>query len=117
MFWRAFKEKEPTLSFTFQDEVLRTPAGLGAYQAHFSKLIGGTRPGIVWLSYEGLTTRLSPQLVPRHAPDTESDPVYGHLHCVTDAPHEKAQMELLAKLVNDGQFGGVLREFVNKETA
>lgn len=115
--WRAFKEKDPTLSFTFQDESLRSAASLGRYQSHFSKHLGGNLPGIVWLSFEGLSSRVSPPLVPRQDPNIELDPVYGHLHCVTDVPRDKEQMQILAKLVNDDEFGGILREFVKLDAA
>jgi hypothetical protein len=115
--WRAFKEKDPTLSFTFQDESLRDDAKLDRYQAHFARFLGGNLPGIVWLSFEGLSSKLSPPLVPRREPNKEADPIYGHLHCVTDAPRKKEHMELLAKLVNDREFGGVLREFVKRDAA
>jgi hypothetical protein len=116
--WRAFKEKDPTLSFTFQDESLRGEASLDRYQNHFSEHLGGNLPGVVWLSFEGLTSRVNPPLVPRQDPNIDSDPVYGHLHCVTDAPRDKEQMQLLAKLVNDDdKFGGILREFVKLDAA
>lgn len=112
--WRAFKAGtgEETLSFTFQDQPLCDPAELDKYRAHFAKVIGGNKPGILWLSFEGLALKLVPPLPPRWDPDLSADPVYGHLHCVTDAPRDKQHMELLAKLVNDGDFGGLLYEFV-----
>jgi hypothetical protein len=115
--WRAFKEKAPTLSFTFQDGSLRNEIGLDRYRAHFAKFLDGNLPGIVWLSFEGLSSKLSPPLVPRREPDEETDAIYGHLHCVTDAPFDKRHMQLLAKLVNDREFGGILREFVKRDAA
>ncbi len=119
LFWRAFKERESTLSFTFQDESLRNETSLDQYQTYYSRstFFGGNLPGIVWLSFEGLFSRVSPPLVPRQDPNIEEDPAYGHLHCVTDAPRDKAQMQILAKLVNDNEFGGILREFVKLDAA
>ena len=115
--WRGFKEKDPTMSLTYQDASLREDSGLDAYRVYFSKAIGGDLPGIVWLSFEGLTSRMNPPLVPRYEPDIELDPVYGHLHCVVDSPQEKDRLQLLAKLVNDGDFGGILREFQKQDAA
>ncbi len=114
LFWRAFKEKDPTLSFTLQDQSLLSDKAVDDYQAYFARQLGGDLPGIVWLTVEGLAVRLDPPLPPRRDPDNETDPVYGHLHCVTDAPRDKEQMERMAMLVNSGQWGGVLREVVVK---
>ena len=115
--WQAFKKTDSTLSFTFQDESLRDEASLDRYQAHYARFVDGNLPGIVWLSFEGLSSKLSPPLVPRREPDKETDPIYGHLHCVTDAPSDNGHMQLLAKLVNDRDFGGILREFVKRDAA
>ncbi len=118
--WKAFKEKDPTLSFTFQDESLSSETSLDQYQTYYSRseFFGGNLPGIVWLSFEGLFSRVSPPLVPRQDPNIEEDPAYGHLHCVTDAPRDREQMQILAKLVNDDdEFGGILREFVKLDAA
>ncbi len=119
LIWKAFKERDPTLSFTFQDETLRSDANLDRYQAYYSRseFFNGNLPGIVWLSFEGLSLRVAPPLVPRQDPNIEEDPTYGHLHCVTDAPRDKAHMQILAKLVNDAEFGGILREFVKLDAA
>jgi hypothetical protein len=114
--WRAFNDRDATFSLTFQDEGLCGEVGLTAYQEHFSGFIGGNLPGLFWLLFEGLTTKLSPPLPPRYDPDS-SDETYGHLHCCTEKPHNRDHMELLAKLVNDGDNGGVLREFVKRTAA
>ncbi|HEY3241720.1 MAG TPA: hypothetical protein VGM03_00070 [Phycisphaerae bacterium] len=115
VYWRAFKEKDdvPTLSYTYQDASLRSDPALDAYREYFSRALGGDLPGLLWLSWRALAQQVRPPLPPRHDPDA-SDPVYGHLHCVTDAPRDKIRMELLAKLVNDRDLGGVLREVVRR---
>ncbi|MCH7701787.1 MAG: hypothetical protein IID37_08870 [Planctomycetes bacterium] len=106
--WRHFKDNDPRMSLTYQDLGLQDDTGIDSYQEYFSKFIDGNLPGIFWLSFLGLTQRIDPPLTPRHDPDS-SDPEYGDLHCSTESPRYKAQMEMLAKLVHDGQEGGVLR--------
>ena len=106
LYWRAFKDNDPRLSLTFCNSALRTAAGLDAYHEYFSELVGKILPAILWISFVGLTRRLDPSLEPRHDP-VDEEPIYGHLHCSTDAPRDKAHMELLAKLVNDGEHAGI----------
>lgn len=114
--WRAFKDDDETLSLTFQDDSLKGNAAILDYQEHFSAAIGGDLPGLLWFSFDGLTSRLDPPLPPRHDPDS-SDSRYGHLHCSTDKPRDRAHMQLLQKLVNDGEFAGVLFRFVKRSAA
>jgi hypothetical protein len=112
---RAFLEPDhiPTLSFSLQNEELTEDSAIEAYREYFSRSMEGDLVGLVWLSYEALTVELRPPLPPRGAPD-DSDPVYGHLHCVTDKPLDKKHRDALAKLVTDGKVGGILRECVKK---
>lgn len=116
--WKAFKEKDEvlTLSFTFQNEELLADSAITAYQQYFSRMIGGDLPGLLRLWFEGLATILAPPLPPRYEPDPE-DEAYGHLHCCTDKPRDKKHMEQLAKLINDGDLGEVLRVAVRKPAA
>lgn len=110
--WRAFKDKDARLSFTFQDESLSCDSGLDAYRRYVGdRYLSGDLPGICWLSFHGLVARLEPPLEPRHNPDP-TDEVYGHLHCSTDQPRDRAHMDLMAKLVHDGEHGGLLRDYV-----
>ena len=106
--WRAFKDRDPRLSFTLRDASLVTHDSLDEYRRYIAdKYLGGTLPGICWLSFRGLVRELDPPLPPGHDPDP-SDSVYGHLHCSTDSPKDKPHMEKMAKLVNDGEFGKLL---------
>lgn len=107
--WRAFKDGDPRLSLTYRNQWLKTDEGLDAYRKYFSERAGTSLAGILWHSFHGLTRRVDPPLIPAHDPD-ESDPAYGDLHCSTQAP-DKAQMQLLAKLVNDGEHAGVARRY------
>lgn len=107
--WRAFRETGPSLSLTLQTGELRTEPGLELYQSRF-RFQSGDLPGICWLSFLGLTKLVAPPLEP-HWDSDETDPHYGHLHCCT-APPTKPQAERLAKLVNDDEYGGLLRDFV-----
>jgi hypothetical protein len=112
VYWRGFKDKGSRLSFTFQDESLSSDVGLDAYRRYVAeKYMSGDLPGICWLSYHGLVSRLDPALEPQHDPDS-TDFVYGHLHCSTAQPRDKEHMEKMAKLVNDGDYGGLLRDYV-----
>lgn len=107
LFWRAFKERAPSLSWTLKDESLLTNDALNAYRRHYSASIPSGLPGLCWLSFRGLPRELNPPLVPCRDPD-RSDPVYGHLHCSTPSPTDKSHMEKMAKLVNDGVYGRLL---------
>jgi hypothetical protein len=113
--WRTFKDKDPRLSLTFRDEALCTDAGLDAYHHYFSESAGAVLPGILWFSFLGLTQRIAPALEPSHDPDS-ADPVYGHLHCSTERPRDKPHMELLAKLVNDGEYAGIAKRCPDPST-
>ena len=115
--WRAFKDKDVRMSWTFRDESLQSDTAIDEYRAYFSqlideslKLVGASLPAILRFTFYGLTRCIDPPLEPRHDPDPD-DSKYGHLHCSTEAPHDKAHMELLAKLVNDGQFAGIARRY------
>lgn len=105
--WRAFNDGDPRMLLTYRNNDLRTDLGVRNYHAFFSERVGTALPAILWLSFVGLTQQIEPPLEPQSEPDN-TDPVYGHLHCSTPAPSDKPHMQLLAKLVNDGQFGGVL---------
>ncbi len=110
--WKAFKDKDPRMSFTFRDQALKTDVALDAYHNYFSETVGEVLPAILWFGFFGLTQRIQPPLEPRHDPD-RTDPIYGHLHCSTERPHGKPHMQLLAKLVNDGDHAGIARRYSN----
>ncbi|MGD2110376.1 MAG: hypothetical protein PVI86_13425 [Phycisphaerae bacterium] len=109
--WRAFKDNDPQFSLTFRDESLRSEEGLDAYHEYFSRGVGETLPAILWFAFFGLTRCIEPPLEPQHAPDRITDPVYGHLHCLTERPHGKPHMQVLAKLVNDGNHAGIAKRY------
>ena len=111
--WKAFKDRHERMSLTFRDDTLQEPADIDAYHEYFSEAAGAVLSAILWLSYLGLMERIEPPLEPKRDPD-DTDPKYGHLHCSTPAPHDKAHMEILAKLVNDGEYAGVLRRYAKK---
>ena len=112
--WRVFEAREKlderTLSFTLQDENLKTPQGIEQFQLD-KMLESGDLPGICLLTHADLTKKLIPPLPPRHDPDKE-DERYGHLHCVTDLPRDEDHMRLLATLATDN---GVVRDFVRHQ--
>lgn len=110
LWWRAFKDGDPQMSLTFRDETLKSNAELDAYHAYFCELFDAHLAGILWFTFRGLTTQISPPLEPRYCPD-DNDPVYGHLHCSCDAPRDKPHMELLAKLVTDAVHAGIARQY------
>ena len=95
---------------TYYDDSLKTEEAIEKYRRHFSNPTNGTLPAILWLTFLGLTREVQPPLEPQHDPD-KAEPVYGHLHCSAPAPDDKPHMQLLAKLVNDGEFAGVLCGF------
>lgn len=97
---------ETAPSWTLQDESLRTEGALDKYQAYWQSEDGG-RPGLFWVSYRGFTECLQPPLPPSRCPDA-ADLRYGHLHCTTEVPTRK-QCEILAKIVQDGDEGAILR--------
>lgn len=103
----AFEDRHPTLSFTYQDEELKSDTGLTRYQFD-KKLPSGDLPGLCVLSFQDLTVLLEPPLPPRHDIDHE-DEQYGLLHCCTDSPRDEDHREKMAKLATRN---GVLREFV-----
>lgn len=108
--WKAFKGKDVRISLTYRDETLQSDTAIDEYHAYFSELVGETLPVILRFTFYGLTKCVDPPLEPRYDPDSK-DPKYGHLHCSTDAPRGKPHMELLAKLVNDGQHAGIVRHY------
>ena len=109
--WEAFKPRdaEPSLSFTYQSEELRTEIQLTQYQRD-KALPHGDLPGLCSLTYHDFTDALRPPLVPRRDP-VEADEQYGHLHCVTDRPRDQIHMDKMAKLATRN---GVLRPYVRR---
>ena len=107
--WQVFdpREIDRTLSFTFQNDNLKTQQGIERFQLD-KMLKSGDLPGICLLTFGDLTKKLKPPLPPRYEPD-EEDEKYGHLHCVTDLPRDQDHMRLLATLATDN---GVVRDFV-----
>lgn len=99
---------EPTLSFTYQAETLRTDEALSAYQIDKKIPGSGDLPGICKLTYYDLTEALQPPLPPRFD-EVPEDPKYGSLHYVTDIPKDSIHMEMMAKLATRN---GVLRPFI-----
>lgn len=106
----AFEDKHETLSFTFQDDGLRTDHGLNDYHSA-KELPSGDLPGLCKLTFHDLTVTLRPPLPPRPDPDPQDDE-YGHLHCCTDQPSSDAQRTLMARLA---ERHGVVRPFVRKK--
>ena len=104
--WEAFHDRYATLSFTFQNEALRTQSGLDRYQRD-KVLPHGDLPGFCKLSFYDLTVSLEPPLPPRHDPVPE-DEKYGHLHCCTYRPRDQVHCRKMAKLATRN---GVVREF------
>ncbi|MHC4091836.1 MAG: hypothetical protein ACYSVY_16480 [Planctomycetota bacterium] len=112
--WEAFKprESEAHLSFTYEDDSLKTDEGLTAY--HRAKALPrGDLPGICKLTFHDLTQALEPPLRPRPERD-RSDEEYGHLHCVTDCPSDELHMRKMATLATRN---GVLRRFIRHRKA
>lgn len=105
--WRAFKDNDIRMSWTYRDETLKSDQGIDAYHEYFSELVGEPLPAILTFSCLGLGS-IQPPLLPMHDPDPE-DRKYGHLHCSTDSPRDKPHREMLAKLVNDGVHARILR--------
>jgi len=106
----VFKDKHETLSFTYQDEGLRTEAGLGQYQRD-KELGSGDLPGLCKITFHDLTVSLQPPLPPR--PDRNpDDEKYGHLHCCTDRPIDDVHRRKMAHLA---ERNGIVRPFVPKE--
>ena len=100
LMWKAFRERDARMSWTFRDDDLRTRDGLDAYHCYFSEKFGQPLAAILWFTFYGLTQRIDPPMEPRPDPDPE-DPKYGRLHCSTNRPRDQDQMELLA--IVDGQ--------------
>ena len=107
--WGVFqpREQEPSLSFTYQGEELKTDEGLSVYH-EATALPSGDLPGICKLTFYDLSQSLDPPLPPRSEPD-HADKDYGHLHCSTDCPRGQLHMEQMAKLASRN---GLLRPFV-----
>ena len=108
----VFKDKHGTLSFTYQDDNLRTEAGLDQYQRD-KALPSGDLPGLCRLTFLDLTRELEPPLPPRPDPVAQ-DEKYGHLHCCTDRPIDDAQRRTMAACA---ERNGELRELVPKKNA
>jgi hypothetical protein len=110
LLWKAFNDQHPRMSWTFRNGTLKSDAALDAYHAYFSERFGESLPAILWFTFHGLTRRIVPPLEPQLDPDSD-DPMYGHLHCSTDALRDKEHRERLAKLVNDGVHAGIARRY------
>ena len=112
--WEVFqcRNDEASLSFTNQNEQLVTHQGLVAYQIA-KRLKSGDLPGICKLTLSDLTEGLQPPLPPRQQKD-ETDPEYGHLHCVTDCPRSQIRMERMAMIATQH---GLVRPFISKKDA
>ena len=106
----AFKDKHETLSFTYQDQNLKTEDGLDQYQRD-KALPSGDLPGLVRLTFHDLATTLEPPLPPRPDP-VPQDEKYGHLHCCTDRPTDDVQRREMARLA---VRNGIVAEFVRKK--
>lgn len=106
----AFLDCHETLSFTYQDDTLRTDAALVQYQ-RAKELLHGDLPGLCKLIFRDLTVELVPPLPPRHDPD-RTDKRYGHLHCCTDRPSNDDQRRQMASLATRN---GVVCEFIPKK--
>ena len=101
------RAKESSLSFTYQDEQLKTGEGLNEYH-EARALPSSDLPGICSLPFYDLSEAIDPPLPPRPEID-RADEKYGHLHCITDCPRDHLQMEQMAKLASRN---GLLRPFV-----
>ena len=102
---------ESTLSFTHQDESLRSDDALDRYQ-QAKELPSGDLVGLCKLTYQDLTQSLEPPLPPRRDPVPEKvDPKYGHRHCCTDVPRDVVHRTKMAELANRN---GIVRLFVPK---
>jgi hypothetical protein len=93
--------EEAALSFTFRDETLQSREALLRYRHHFEIQPSGTLPGLCFLTYANLTEGLQPPLPPRYS-DDETDPVYGHLHHLTDLPSETQQNQMATQATQNG---------------
>lgn len=103
----AFEDEHETLSFTLRAESLLSDEGIDQYH-HDKALPSGDLPGLCQLYHRDFVDGVRPPLPPRHDPVPE-DEKYGHLHCCTDRPIDRAHREQLAKLATRNR---VLREFV-----
>lgn len=106
----VFKDKHETLSFTYQNTVLRTDEGLDQYQRD-KAFESEDLPGLCRLTFYDLTVSLHPPLPPRQEP-VPDDEKYGHLHCCTDRPADDVQLTKMAHLA---ECNGIVRPFVPKE--
>ena len=106
----VFKDKHETLSFTYQNPVLRTKEGLVQYQQD-KEFESGDLPGLCRLTFHDLTVSLQPPLPPRSDPVPE-DKKYGHLHCCTDRPIDDVHRRKMAHLA---ERNGIVRPFVPKK--
>lgn len=106
----VFKDKHVTLSFTYQDDDLRTENAVSQYQ--LDKVLGsGDLPGLCRLTFRDLAVEVQPALPPRFVCDPD-DEKYGHLHCCTSQPSDREQQMKMAKLAT---LNGIVREFVPKK--
>ena len=112
--WEVFKprEGEESLSFTYQNDPLKTEHGLTQYQID-RKMPSGDLAGICKLTFSDLTAILKPPLSPRQE-DDNTDSKYGKLHCITDCPGDQIHMEQMAKIATRN---GLLRPFIRKKKA
>jgi hypothetical protein len=108
--WRAFKDNDPKMSWTYRAQALQSRAEIDEYQAYYSARAGRNLRAILQFTFLGLTKILAPPLVPEADPDA-SDERYGHLHYSTSAPADKDHMKRLAKLVNDADNASILAQY------
>jgi hypothetical protein len=106
----VFEDQHGTLSFTYQNERLRTEEGLDQYQRD-KALKSGDLPGLCKLTFYDLTVTLRPKLLPRWHPVPE-DEKYGRLHCCTDRPADDVHRRKMAHLA---ERNGIVRPFVPKK--
>jgi len=92
---------ERGLSFTLRDETLQSREALLRYRTYFQIQKSGDLPGLCFLTYANLTQGLQPPLPPRYS-EYETDPVYGHLHHLTDLPNETQQNQMATQATQNG---------------
>lgn len=106
----VFKDQHETLSFTYQNDVLRTKEGLDRYQRDKELKFGGL-PGLCRLTFQDLTVSLDPPLRPRSDP-VPQDERYGDLHCCTNRPIDDVHRRKMAHLA---ERNGIVRPYVPKD--
>lgn len=105
----AFSDNHETLSLTYRNELLCTIEGVDEYQRKNQLPVSGDLPGLCMLTHHNLTKELNPPRPPRHEPE-QTDPKYGHLHCVIDRPEDENHRSLMAFLAEKNT--DLIRELV-----